>query len=77
MTPALDSREFRLDTRPHFELCPCGKVIHHHGPVTPEHAAWCRWLAARQIGPNRTLLGEDHERCAKAFPGMTLIGRGK
>ena len=69
----IDSREFRLETRPHNELCSCGRLLHHHAPITPEHAAWCRFLATRVIGPHRTLLADGHVKCVVAFPGMTIV----
>jgi hypothetical protein len=65
--------DITMETRPHRALCPCGHAIHRHAPITPEHAAWCRWLATRAIGPHRTLLTDGHERCVKEFPGMMLV----
>jgi hypothetical protein len=63
----------QMATRRHRELCNCGGYDHHvHGPITPEHAAWCRRLATKSIGPRRTMLTDEHEKCAKAFPGFVL-----
>jgi hypothetical protein len=61
-----------LETRPHAELCPCGEKEHRHAPVTPEHAAWCRYLATRSIGPHKTALADGCRGCAKEFPGFVL-----
>ena len=57
-----------LATKPHGQLCKCGGMVtHRHAPITPEHAAWCRWLASRGI------LGEAHRQCARAFPGVVAV----
>ena len=44
-----------------------GNPQHIHGPITLEHAEWCRHLRNIVIGPKRTLLDEECYPCAKAF----------